>query len=468
MAHRRTSIRGVLTMLSPVDRPLVPGRPPREPGTRAALIGAGASVLLIVLAIALPALLHLDVRVRWFPPLHAEWAPRIGWGTVPALVIAGLALLSAFRLAHSLRWGALLPLVFAAALAWMTSLAVVDGPEGLGQILEHPYEYLQSARMITDVPAMLAEYVSRIPLDSVDNWPVHLAGHPPGAVLFFIGLVHLGLGSWLASGLVVIVLAASTPVAVLITLRRLGAESIARAAAPFLALGPVAVWLAVSGDAMFGAVAAWGLCALACAATTRRVPMLILWALAAGLLLGACVMLSYGLPLLGVLALAILWLARSWWPLPIAAGAAVGVVLVFAGFGFRWWEAYPVLVDRYWAGIASRRPFTYWVWGNLAALSISAGPVVGASVAVVLRRLRRPFPVGAARVAVVLTAAALVIILLADLSMMSKAEVERIWVPFVPWLLIGTALLPERLRRPALGLQLVTALLVQHLLLTGW
>ena len=32
---------------------------------------------------------------------------------------------------------------------------------------------------------------------------------------------------------------------------------------------------------------------------------------------------------------------------------------------------------------------------------------------------------------------------------MSKGEVERIWLPFVPWLLIACALLPERWRRPA-------------------
>ena len=437
-------------------------------GTRSAIVGVGIAVLLIVLAICLPVWLDLDVRVRSFPPLHAEWSPHVGWGTLPAIVIAALAIASAFRVARTMRWGTLLAIVFGTALTWLLSLALVDGPDGLGRILDHQYEYLRSARTITDIPAMLQEYVSRIPLDSVDNWPVRLAGHPPAAVLFFIGLVQLGLGSWLASGLVVIVLAASTPVAVLITLRRLGAESAARRAAPFLALGPVAIWQAVSADAMFGAVAAWGLCLLACAVTASRSRTMVLCALCAGLLLGVCVMLSYGLPLLGILAIAILRLTRSWWPLPIATVAALAVVLGFAVNGFVWWQAYPVLVERYWAGIASRRPFSYWVWGNLAALAISAGPVVAASIAVVVRRMRRPFPAGGTRVVVVLTAAAALVILLADLSMMSKAEVERIWVPFVPWLLIGTALLPDRARRPALGLQLITALIVQHLLLTGW
>ena len=74
-----------------------------------------------------------------------------------------------------------------------------------------------------------------------------------------------------------------------------------------------------------------------------------------------------------MLALAVLWLARSWWPLPVAAVAALAVVLGFAALGFAWWEAYPVLVDRYWDGIAATRPCAYWVWGNLGALLVSAG-----------------------------------------------------------------------------------------------
>ena len=59
-------------------------------------------------------------------------------------------------------------------------------------------------------------------------------------------------------------------------------------------------------------------------------------------------------------------------------------------------------------------------------------------------------------------------VLAADLSQMSKGEVERIWLPFVPWLLVACAFLPERWRRPGLAIQVVVALAVQHLLFTGW
>ena len=45
---------------------------------------------------------------------------------------------------------------------------------------------------------------------------------------------------------------------------------------------------------------------------------------------------------------------------------------------------------------------------------------------------------------------------------------ERIWLPFVPWLTLSLALLPARWRRSGLALQVVTALVVQHLLYTSW
>jgi hypothetical protein len=59
-------------------------------------------------------------------------------------------------------------------------------------------------------------------------------------------------------------------------------------------------------------------------------------------------------------------------------------------------------------------------------------------------------------------------VLAAELSQMSKGEVERIWLPFVPWLLVACALLPERWRRAGVVIQVVLALVVQHLLFTGW
>ena len=83
------------------------------------------------------------------------------------------------------------------------------------------------------------------------------------ALLLFVVLVRLGLGGDLAAGVVVTLIAASVAAAVLVTLRALGAESLARRAAPFLVLTPAAVFMAVSADAVITAVTAWGIATLA-------------------------------------------------------------------------------------------------------------------------------------------------------------------------------------------------------------
>ncbi len=436
---------------------------------RASWWGLALAATLIAAAVVVPDLVGWQVYAYAHPepedvaPLHARWDPRAGLGTAPAVVVALLGWRYATSLAERLAWRPLLAATYVVGVVWLLSLALVDGPDGVSAILEHPYEYLQTARVTSDLPAALQEWISRIPLRSDDNWPTHVAGHPPGALLVFVVLDRLGLGGGGAAGLVVTLVAASIPAAVMSTVRTLASEAPARAAAPFLVLGPAAVWLCVSADALFAAVAAWGLCALAVAATRASRAGMVGWAVVAGVLLGYCVMMSYGLPLLGVLALAVLAAARQWRPLPVAAAAATVVVLAFAAGGFALWEAFPVLRDRYWDGVASDRPTSYWIWANLAALLLSAGALLGAALGATWARrgeLERPV--------LLLVGAAVASIVLADVSLMSKAEVERIWLPFVPWLLLATAALPPRWRRPGLGLQVAAALAVQHLVATSW
>jgi methylthioxylose transferase len=440
--------------------------------TRAAWCGLVAAVLLVALAFALPQLRDWEVwpraprsvSTREIPPLHGLWEPKWwGPGTLPAVVVAVLGVGLGPGLAQRLSWGRLLLTSYAGGLAWLLALALVDGEDGLTRALGSEYEYLPSARSVTDVSALLHTYVDRIPMDSPDAWPTHPAGHPPLALLVFVGLDRVGLGGDLAAALVVTAVAATTALAVLVALRALGAEDAARRAAPFLVLTPAAVFMAVSADALFGAVAAWGLACLALGATATSRGRCVGWSLGAGLLLGATVMMSYGLPLLGIVALAVLLAARSWLPLPVAALTALAVVFGFAAAGFAWWDAYPVLHDRYWDGIAADRPASYWMWGNLAALLVCSGPLLGAGIAHAAARWRT-----ADRTVVLLVGSALACVLLADLSRMSKAEVERIWLPFVPWLTLAVVLLPARWQRWGLVLQVGWALLVQQLLYTSW
>ena len=443
--------------------------PARTSAGRASWVGLTIALALVAAAVLVPRVSGWEVWSHGkpaainVPPLHSKWRPQVGVGTVPALVIAALGWWYAVAWAERLPWRPLLLLSYVVGLAWLLALAYVDGSSGVSRALAHGYEYLDTARVTSDIPATLREYVDRIPFSHRNNWPVHVAGHPPGALLFFVLLDRLGLaGDW-SAGMVVTLVAASTSVAVLTTLRALGAEAAARRAAPFLVLGPAAVWTAVSADALFGAVAAWGLAALAVGATAARRSRAVAWSGVAGLLLGYCVMMSYGLPLLGLLAVAVLVAARSWLPLPVAAATAGAVVLAFAAGGFEWWEAFPVLRERYWDGLADKRPAAYWMWGNLAALALCAGPLLGAALARLVTA-----PRSHDRVVVLVAGAAASAVVIADLSRMSKAEVERIWLPFVPWLLVSTALLPPRWRQAGLGLQLAVALAVQHLLYTSW
>jgi len=438
----------------------------RADSSRAAWAGAALTVLLLVTAFGLPHWLDWDVAARAprsaaageVPPLHGLWRPTwFGPGTVPAVLLAWLGWRYAAGLAARLSWRRLLLASYAASLGWLLSLALVDGTSGLSRSLGNPYEYLRTAREVGGVHTLLQTYVDRIPYAASDNWPTHVAGHPPGTLLFFVGLDRLGLGGDLAAGVVVTVVGASAAGAVLVTLRALDAEQVARRAAPFLVLTPAAVFMAVSADALIATVVAWGLACLALA--TLR----LWWAVPAGLLLGCGVLMSYGMPLMGLLALAVLVSARSWRPLPVAAAAALAVVLGFAAAGFSWWEAYPVLRERYYDGIAQDRPQSYWWWGDLACLVVSAGPLLLPGLAAAAGR-----PVRAARVALLLVAAAVLAVALADASGMSKAEVERIWLPFVPWLTVSFALLPERWRRWGLAAQVLSALLVQQLLYTVW
>lgn len=63
---------------------------------------------------------------------------------------------------------------------------------------------------------------------------------------------------------------------------------------------------------------------------------------------------------------------------------------------------------------------------------------------------------------------ALAAVVAADLSMLSKAETERIWLPFTIWLTAAAALLPPRSHRWWLGVNVLGTLLLNHLIMTNW
>ncbi|MDO0926718.1 hypothetical protein QQY24_15305 [Streptomyces sp. TG1A-8] len=433
------------------------------------LYAAGAAALLVTAAVLIGRRVQ-DTRhtlfVHW-PPLLAEWDPHVGPGTPAAVLLAAAGAAQGPALAARLPWRALLAAAWAASTGWILSLALVDGwHRGVAARLTTRNEYLRAVGRFHDVPAALRDFGHHIVSGTPDPWPAHVAGHPPAATLTFVLLDRAGLrgGGW--AGTWCVVLGASACVAVLIALRALTDETLARRAAPFLVLSPAAVWLGTSADAYFAACAAWSLALLALAVTGRSPAR----AVPAGLLFGLTCYLSYGLVLIALMGAAVLLLGRTALRerpllLPALLAGAAAVPLAFTLAGFNWWTAYHLLVTRYYQGVGGVRPYTYWVWANLACAAVITGPATAAG----LRRTgtalaHRTGPAGT-RLAV-LVSATLLALLAADLSGMSKAETERIWLPFALWLLPACARLPHP--RPWLAAQAVLALLLNHLLLTGW
>ena len=410
------------------------------------------------------------------PPLLAYWDPHVGWGSplAVACLVVGLRLQ---RAATVLAWRRLLLAGWLLNLAWLCSLALVDGlGRGWISVLLNPNEYLHDLPRIEDPATFLSTFTDFIAVgpgvDAGQAWTTHVAGHPPLATLTFWLLAEIGLGGGFWAGTLCILASSATSLALPVTLRELGAGSGARRSVPFIALFPGAVWMAVSADGMFAGVAVSGL-ALACIGAVRGK---LLAGLAGGLLLGAAVFLSYGLVLVGVPVLVAVWLTvrRRGWPavgpwllatVGLAAVAAIHLVL-----GFNWLTGLGQLRIRYYQGIASQRPFSYFVYANLAAWLISCSPflAIGISRAVRVVTGRASGSERPERVIAAIALSGVLAALLADLSALSKAETERIWLTFGVLANSALALLRGSGAAWTLAGCAGTALLVNHLFRTGW
>lgn len=444
--------------------------------SRREAVAVTVAVILVVAAFVVPHL-HLGVvtplinagpeRIRSFAdtaPIFGWWNAHVGWGTLPAIVVALAAVWWGPALAQRLPWRAVPLGAWATSFLWAFSLAMVDGwQRGFAGRLTSRHEYLRQVPTVTDIPEALRTFSRRILDYQPDSWITHVSGHPPGALLTFVWLDRIGLGGGAWAGLLCLLAGSSAAAAIVVAVRALADERTARLAAPFVAVAPTAIWVAVSADGYFAGVAAWGIALLALAIRGS-----VSAAAGAGLLLGWGIFLNYGLGLMALPAVAVLLSAPTWRAalrtLVPAVAVALVVVGVFATAGFWWFDGYTLVQERYWQGIATDRPWQYWVWANLASVvcAIGLGSVAG---------LARVFDVAAIRRRSglhLVVLGALAAIVCADLSMLSKAETERIWLPFTVWLTASAALLPERSHRWWLALNVAGALALNHLILTNW
>jgi hypothetical protein len=391
-------------------------------------------------------------------PLAGRW----GWHPRLALVLpaamATVVVAAGPRLAARASWRWVVALTAAATAVWTAALAVSDGWDRLTAPLTTRHEYEPYAAGIGGAGDFVRHFVERLP-----GAPVHVQGHPPGAPLVPWLLDRLGLGG---AGWFALVVLAGWGVAVaasLVAARAVAGEAAARRAAPALVLLPAAVWAGTSADALFAAVLAVGVALAVSArpvtvAAGRTIGREQLTAATGGAVLGIGLLLTYGgAALVGIPVLLHLRRGRIGAAAAVVGGVAAVLVATAALTGFWWFDGLQATRGAYYDGVASDRPAPYFALvGNPGALAFALGPVVVVGLVAALRHRRDA--------ASWLPLAGLLVVTVADLSLLSKGEVERIWLPFVPWL----ALAAPAPRRGALAVQVTLALLLQAGLRSKW
>lgn len=425
----------------------------RDDRRRVALAVAGWAAVVLVCRVVAEHIMRRDgfaaLRLG-AAPLVGRQEAEIGLRLLPALLVGGGLVAALPAAARRLPWRRLLIVVVLAAVAWVATVNLTR-PGGLTRPLERPGdEYLVDVPLIDDPREFLREYPDRI-----DDYAVHTRSHPPGFILLLWSMDEVGLGGagW-AAALVVSVGAAGLA-AVLIGLREVAGERVARRAAPFVVLAPAALWIGSSADALYAGVGATGVAAVLVASGWRG-RRSVLAAGAGGLALGLTLTFSYGLGLLGLVALPTLVARRRLTLLgPVAVAALVPVALLWSA-GFDYLEGFAATRVEVAESVQSTRPLWLFLVLNPAVLGIACGPAVVGGLA----RLHD-------RSTWLVVGGALLGVLVADVSGLSKGEVERIWLPFTVWLLVaGSAHEPPG--RGWLALQVAVAVGIQAVARTGW
>ena len=389
--------------------------------------------------------LHLGVI-----PLFGAFRFRPTLGVALTVAVAAGIVTVGPRAGDRLRLPAMLLASWLAAATWAVALAMATGAHRLTDPLTSRFDYWAAMPAVRQLG--LGSFVSTY-LDRLPDYPVHVQGHPPGLLVLYGALDRIGLtGPGWASGAVIAIGSSAVP-AVLLVARAMAGAAPTRRAAPFLVLAPLALFVATTGDAVFMALAAWAIALLALAAQHDRMVL----AAVAGAAGALTLYFTYGLvPLLATLGGAVLWRWRQR-ALPLAAAAVSGAAAMVAAWtvaGFWWLDGLDASHHFYGVRGGNDRPYGYFLVANLAVFALMLGP---AGIAGLMRVRRSPVAL--------LVGAALVAVAMADLSGLSKAEVERIWLPFLPWVLLATATLAGDRVRPwlaaqaglAIGLQLTMA-----------
>jgi methylthioxylose transferase len=408
------------------------------------------------------------MQFRTDPDVKVQAAPLVGnWDWRPSLGLLLPFLVGVFTIwllprAQRLSFGWFSSLTAALTGAYAITLAGADGWSNVMEPVVHPSEYWYNLDTLPSIGQTIESWSDfRFLLD----YSVHLKGHPPGFIVLLQALEFIGLGApWVTATICWMSLAAVAPGALRLT-KLVADETTARRVAPFLVLAPYAIWMATSADAFFACLLIWGTVLIADSTAQGSWKGRTLLGLLGGLVLGCALFSSYGAAMFMFAPLLVVVFARrpstgraSVRAIGSIAAAALGGAIITGAFlvaGFWWFDGATTTRNFYWWGTASFRPWEYFITANIGALLIAVGP---ATVWAVGR-------LGRSRVWI-LVGAGLLSITAANLSQMSKAEVERIWIPFMVLLIPASATL--RFPRVWLATQLGLGLLLQAWLVSKW
>jgi methylthioxylose transferase len=425
-------------------------------------------------------------------PLVGQWKFRPSIGYLMPIGFALLVIVVIPRLFVRLqtRWVVLSTVGLAGS--FTAALAGADGGVAMLDPVVHRTEYWAWLDKMPPVRQMLTNYDE---YDFIVNFSTHIKGHPPGYMLLLKALAALGLGKPWIIALVSYVSAGLVAGSVLVVARRLGTAKFTRRAAPLLILAPYAVWMGTSADAVFSALVAVGAAGLAIAATSAQSSHRITFSVLAGLSIGAGLYSSWGTVTCAPILAGVLWCAtrqqaaspsahpasfgeRIRRAAPIVAWASTGigaVAVTMTALGYNWFAGMGLTRRLYWKGTAQFRPWKYFLVGNMGALLFAIGivAVVGLGVAGIGVGKQNRSEIGTSPTDTQptnwlrwLIICALTCVLAANFSQYSKGEVERIWLPFMPWLTLPAALLTRH--RLWLLVQATSAIGLQVMLISKW
>jgi hypothetical protein len=399
----------------------------------------------------------LIVRRFTDTPIGAPWPPSLGnpdIGVDPLLALslplfAAAVVLAPRLLGERLRPAAVAAILLGGTLALRLALAAGRGGTGAwdrvfdaGRSFEAPNEYLPALPTVDALgPRVFLDRFAEL----VPSFPVHVAGHPPGLPLVMHALA-LDTPARLAA-FCIAAGALSAPLTYGLA-RELLDERGARMAGLLMALAPQALMFGVTtADAVYctlGLLAAWPL-----ARPSRRARLL------GAVLLVVASLFAWSLLAVGAWAAILAW-RRQGLRSAIELSVICGVVLVALHGAFSALTGFdPIGTVRateevYRLGVASVRPYWYWLLGSPVGFLLVLGlPIAWLG----LRELARGTPEAVAIFSVLAVAAVMGF---------TKAETERIWLFFAPFVCLAAA--RALARRPDLVMPVAAALAAQALL----